>query len=51
MKELMRLQKLFKKYKTADDYAEADLKKLKQDIRSTGFYKNKAKTSKDVAKF
>ena len=39
-------KKLFKKYRTAEDYATADLKELEQDIRSTGFYKNKAKNIK-----
>lgn len=34
---------IFRKYKTANDYATANLKELEQDIRSTGFYKNKAK--------
>jgi endonuclease-3 len=34
---------LFKKYKTARDYAKADLENFQQEIRSTGFYKNKAK--------
>lgn len=34
---------LFKKYKTAKDYARADLAVLEQEVRSTGFYKNKAK--------
>jgi len=34
---------LFKKYKTVDDFANADLHELEQDIRSTGFYHNKAK--------
>ncbi|MGD6851935.1 MAG: endonuclease III [Candidatus Bathyarchaeia archaeon] len=34
---------LFKKYRTAQDYANADIKELEQDIRSTGFYHNKAK--------
>lgn len=34
---------LFKKYKTVPDFARADLKKLERDIRSTGFYHNKAK--------
>jgi endonuclease-3 len=34
---------LFKKYKTPQDYANADLKELEQDIRSTGFYHNKAR--------
>lgn len=37
---------LFMKYKTAMDYADADLAALEQDIRSTGFYKNKAKNIK-----
>lgn len=36
-------KELFKKYKKAEDYANADLKKFEQEIRSTGFYKNKAK--------
>jgi endonuclease-3 len=39
-------EKLFKKYKTAEDYANADLKELEEDIRSTGFYRNKAKNIK-----
>ncbi len=34
---------LFKKYPSVKDYAESDLKELEQDIRSTGFYRNKAK--------
>ena len=34
---------LFKKYRKADDYANADLKELEKDIKSTGFYRNKAK--------
>jgi endonuclease-3 len=36
-------QDLFKKYRTADDYATADRSELEQDIRSTGFYRMKAK--------
>jgi len=39
-------KKLFKKYSKAEDYANADLKALEQDIRSTGFYRNKAKNIK-----
>ena len=35
---------LFKKYKTAKDYARARHAILEGDIRSTGFYKNKAKS-------
>lgn len=34
---------LFKKYKSVSDFATADLSELEEDIRSTGFYKNKAK--------
>ena len=34
---------LFRKYCSVNDFAEADLKELEQDIRSTGFYHNKAK--------
>lgn len=37
---------LFKKYPTIRDFANANLKELEQDIRSTGFYKNKAKSIK-----
>ncbi len=35
---------LFKKYRTAADYAAADLSELEEDIRSTGFYRNKARS-------
>ncbi len=35
---------LFKKYRSAKDYAEVDLTKLEEDIRPTGFYRNKAKS-------
>jgi endonuclease-3 len=34
---------LFKKYRKAKDYADADLAELEQEIRSTGFFRNKAK--------
>jgi endonuclease-3 len=34
---------LFKKYRRARDYAEAPAGQLEEDIRSTGFYRNKAK--------
>jgi len=37
---------LFKKYRTTEDYANADLEKLEEDIRPTGFYRNKAKNIK-----
>ena len=35
---------LFKKYRSAKDYAQADPSELEQDIRPTGFYRNKAKS-------
>jgi len=35
---------LFKKYRRAADYADADPAAFEQEIRSTGFYRNKAKT-------
>ncbi len=44
------IKTLFKKYKNPEDYANADLKELEQDIRSTGFYHNKAKNLKNSAK-
>jgi len=37
---------LFKKYKTPKDYANADIKEFEEDIKSTGFYRNKAKNIK-----
>jgi endonuclease-3 len=33
---------LFKKYRSAEDWAGADLKQIEQDIKSCGFYHNKA---------
>jgi endonuclease-3 len=36
-------EKLFKKYKKLDDYVKAKSTEFEQDIRQTGFYKNKAK--------
>ncbi len=35
---------LFKKYRSARDYAESTLAKLEEEIRPTGFYRNKAKS-------
>lgn len=43
-------EKLFKKYKTPDDYVYADSREFEQDIRSTGFYRNKAKNILSSAK-
>lgn len=34
---------LFRKYRTAGDYADADIRTFETEIRPTGFYKNKAK--------
>lgn len=34
---------LFKKYRTAKDYLKVPLEELEEDIRPTGFYRNKAK--------
>jgi len=39
---------LFKRYKTAAAYAQADLVKLKQIVRSTGFYNSKARYLKGI---
>jgi len=37
---------LFKKYRKAEDYLKVPITELEKDIRSTGFYKNKAKSVK-----
>lgn len=39
---------LFKKYRTAGDYARADMHTLEKEIYSTGFYKSKAKYLKGI---
>lgn len=36
-------ENLFKKYKNVEDFTHADLSTFEQEIRSTGFYHNKAK--------
>jgi len=41
---------LFKKYKSAADYAGVAQEQLEEDIRSTGFYRNKAKSVRGMAK-
>ncbi|MEK7579107.1 MAG: endonuclease III [Patescibacteria group bacterium] len=41
---------LFKKYRTLDDYVNADIKEFAQDIRQTGFFNNKAKNVLGAAK-
>lgn len=40
---------LFKKYTRAEDYAGAALEQVEEDIRSTGFFHNKAKAIKGLA--
>ncbi len=39
---------LFRRYPTARDYAEADLAELEEMVRSTGFYRNKARAVKNL---
>lgn len=39
-------KELFRKYRSAADYARAPLAQLEEDVRSTGFYRNKAKSIK-----
>jgi endonuclease-3 len=43
-------KKLFKKYKTIDDYAKANLKEFEEDIKGVNYYKNKAKFILENAK-
>jgi endonuclease III len=39
---------LFKKYKSAQDWVNADIEQIESDIKSTGFYHNKAKNIKNA---
>jgi len=41
---------LFTKYRTAQDYADADPEIFEQEIRSTGFYRNKTKSVLGMAR-
>ncbi len=41
--------KLFRKYRSAEDFAGAEIRKLEEEIRPTGFYRNKAKNIKESA--
>jgi endonuclease III len=41
--------KLFKKYKKPQDFIKVSIEELEEDIRSTGFYHNKAKNIKACA--
>jgi endonuclease III len=42
-------ENLFKKYRSAADFANADLPQLEQAIKTAGFYRNKAKNIKAAA--
>jgi len=37
-------ERLFKKYRTLDDYAQADAAEFEKDIKSTGFFRSKTKS-------
>jgi endonuclease-3 len=43
-------KELFKRYKSAKDFAGANPKTLEQEVRSTGFFRNKAKSIREAAK-
>ena len=43
-------EKLFTKYRTAEDYADSSLDELEENIRPTGFYRNKARSLRGMAK-
>ncbi|MBX3243143.1 MAG: endonuclease III [Acidobacteria bacterium] len=41
---------LFRKYRTPEEIAKADLRELEKDVHSTGFFRNKAKNIKAASK-
>jgi len=41
---------LFEKYRTAQDYAEADPEKLEDEIRAVGFFRNKARALRGMGR-
>ena len=43
-------RELFEKYRAAEDYAAADPAQLEEDIRPTGFYRNKASALQGMAR-
>ena len=43
-------KELFEKYRTAEDYATADLEQLEEEIRPVGFFRNKARSIRDMAR-
>ncbi|NIQ40163.1 MAG: endonuclease III [Proteobacteria bacterium] len=42
-------ENLFQKYRSARDYGEAELSQLEEDVRPTGFFRNKAKAIKNLS--
>jgi endonuclease-3 len=42
-------ESLFSKYRTAEDYADSTPDELEEDIRPTGFYRNKARSVRGMA--
>ena len=42
-------ENLFSKYRTAEDYADSSLDELEENIRPTGFYRNKARSLRAMA--
>jgi endonuclease-3 len=43
-------ESLFKKYRSAADFARAEISELEQHVRTAGFYRNKAKSIKAAAR-
>lgn len=43
-------KKLFKKYRTAEDYANSDIKEIEQVIKPVGFYRRKARFIKETSR-
>lgn len=43
-------KKLFERYRAAQDYAGADLEALEEEIRTVGFFRNKARALRDMAR-
>ncbi len=43
-------RELFKKYRTPEDYVNSDIRELEKDIRSTGFYRAKARNIQNASK-
>ncbi|MGB3633063.1 MAG: endonuclease III [Rubrobacteraceae bacterium] len=43
-------ENLFERYRVAEDYAKVDAEELEEDIRPTGFYRNKARSLQGMAR-